>query len=394
MPSEALAIPPAEAIIPLAVPNIGAAEEAAVLRALRAGWVSSVGPDVGRFEAGVARVSGTRDAVAVASGTAAITIALRALGIGAGDRVLCPTYTFIATANAISAAGATPVFVDIDPATWAMDPARAADAIARLASLAAGSAPPRALIVVLPMGNAVDLAPYRELCAEHGMRLVVDAAAAIGASWDGAPIGLLADATTFSFNGNKTITTGGGGAVVGPDDLVARARHLASTGRVGRDYDHDVPAFNERMTNLEAALGTAQLARLPELLAAKRRVGAAVDALAAQLGLGTVPRDPRAAMGQWFSALVLDPEGPPIRQVVERLNALGVGARVFWKPMHRQAAYADVAAAQESTEACPVADELWRRVLPLPSSTGITDAELDRVRAAVHAVLGAGAARS
>lgn len=362
--------------IPLATPNIGAAEEERVLKALRDGWVSTVGPDVAAFEEGVAAVAGTPTASATASGTAALMLALRALGVGPGDTVLCPTYTFIATANAISAAGARPAFVDVDPATWSIDPEASVATAERIAERY--GKPPAAVVVVYPMGNPVDLAPLRAVCERFGMALVADAAAALGATWEGRAIGLLADATSYSFNGNKTITTGGGGAVVGPPELVARVKHLATTGRVGRDYDHDVPAFNERMTNLEAALGCAQLARLDAFIAAKARIADAVGALADELGCARAPRDARAARGDWFPALVLGAGDPPIRDVIASLNGEGIGVRLFWKPMHQQEAYAGDNAAGDPQARFPVADGLWERVLVLPSSTHLSDADLAR----------------
>ncbi|MDX8498949.1 aminotransferase class I/II-fold pyridoxal phosphate-dependent enzyme [Mesorhizobium sp. VK4C] len=371
--------------IPLAVPNIGPEDIESVNVAMTDGWVSSVGPDVPAFEQAVASASGTSSAVAVASGTAALMIALRALGIGRGDLVLCPTYTFIATANAITAAGADPIFVDIDPATWAIDVNHAEQLITRL--VAAGLPKPRAMIVVYPMGNPIDMTDVRVLAGRHGLRIVADAAAAIGSTFDDRPIGGLADATTFSFNGNKTITTGGGGAIVGEDYVVAAARSLATTGRLGVNYDHDRPAFNERMTNIEAALGRSQIARLESFIAAKARIRARHDHFALKHGLQVFPRHRLAQRGDWFSGVVLRPE-TDIRALVSVLNARGIGARLFWKPMHLQDGYAPLlrwlAHAGLSTKgAYAVADGLWQRVLPLPCSTNITDRQIDKV----HAVL-------
>jgi dTDP-4-amino-4,6-dideoxygalactose transaminase len=373
--------------IPLAVPNLGPQDEAAVSGAVRSGWVSSVGPDVQRFEAAIAAVSGTEQAVAVASGTAALVMALRALGVERNDLVLCPTFTFIATANAISACGADPVFIDSDPHTWALDLNKAEIVMGGLKR--AGLPAPRAVVVVYPMGNPVDPEPYRAFAKRHGMAFVVDAAAAIGATFDGRPIGLLADATAISFNGNKTITTGGGGAVVGPAAVVAKARHLATTGRVGVNYDHDVPAYNERITNLEAALGCAQIARLDDFLKAKRAVRDIHDAFASRHGLATFPRDHRADRCDWLSGVVL-PKDRDVAPVVAFLNQRGVDVRLFWKPLHLQQAYqplvgrlaeAQVLAPFESSEG------LWRRVLPLPCSTHITQAEIETVHAALAPAL-------
>ncbi|MET2832186.1 DegT/DnrJ/EryC1/StrS family aminotransferase [Mesorhizobium shangrilense] len=371
--------------IPLAVPNIGPEDIASVHTAMTDGWVSSVGPDVPAFEQAVAAASGTSSAVAVASGTAALMIALRALGIGRGDLVLCPTYTFVATANAIHSAGADPIFVDIDLATWAIDINHAEQMVSRL--VAVGLPKPRAIIVVYPMGNPIDMTDVKVFAERHGIRIVADAAAAIGSTFDGRPVGGLADATTFSFNGNKTMTTGGGGAIVGDDGFIAAARSLASTGRLGVNYDHDRPAFNERMTNIEAALGRSQIARLDSFIAAKARIRARHDLFAHKHDLDVFPRHRLAERGDWFSGVVLRPE-TDIRDVVSVLNSRGIGVRLFWKPMHLQEAYAPLLsslkqAGLSTDDLYPVADALWRRVLPLPCSTNITDRQIDEV----HAVL-------
>jgi dTDP-4-amino-4,6-dideoxygalactose transaminase len=239
------------------------------------------------------------------------------------------------------------------------------------------------------MGNPVDPAPYRDFCRRHGLAFVVDAAAAIGARFDGRPIGLLADATTISFNGNKTITTGGGGAVVGPAEVVEKARHLASTGRVGADYHHDVPAFNERMTNLEAALGCSQIARLDQFLEAKRSVRELHEGFATKHGLGTFPRDPRADRCDWLSGVVL-PAQMDAAVIAGRLNRRGIGVRLFWTPLHQQKAYAELVSQHAQAQVLAPfdkSDALWRRVMPLPCSTHIGRDQVERVHAGLAAAL-------
>lgn len=379
--------------IPLAVPNIGAAEEASVLAAVRSGWVSTVGPAVDEFELGIARVSGVEKAAAVAAGTMGLHVALVALGVGRGDLVIGPSYTFAATANAVSHAGATPYFLDIDPRSWTLDPEaltdllenrteRDADGVLRLA------ADGRRIGAVMPVytnGHPADMDTIVPLCRRFGLPVVADAAAAIGSLYKGEPIGRLADLTVYSFNGNKTITTGGGGAVVGPEPaLVARVKHLASTARVGSGYDHDEVGFNYRMTNLEAALGNAQLARLDEFVAAKQRIRRAYEtAFAGLQGISPFPSSGNVSRADWFFGIVVDPStGWNVPDLVAALNERGIGVRTFWKPMHLQPAFRDA-----PRDALPVTEVLWPKVLPLPCSTDLGDGDVARVIETVRGLL-------
>jgi perosamine synthetase len=226
-----------------------------------------------------------------------------------------------------------------------------------------------------------------ELAARVGVPVVADAAAALGARYRGRPIAATgATVSVFSFNGNKTVTAGGGGALVSDDEaLVARARHLSTTARVGTDYDHDEVGYNYRMTNVQAAVGCAQMEQLATFVAAKRRIQATYSARFADLpDLRPLPEAPWAESARWFAGFSLEGWGP------ERVAALraglredGVDARPFWKPMHLQRPYAGV-----PTEPLEVTEEVWQRIVTLPCSTGITDDELDRVVAAVRTRVG------
>jgi perosamine synthetase len=380
--------------IPLAVPNIGPAETASVLDAVSSGWVSTVGPAVTQFESQVAEVSGVGKAAAVASGTTALHMALIVLGVGRDDLVILPSYSFIASANAVSHAGAVPFFVDIDPDSWTLDPIAVRRAIEnhfyrdvynRLVHKASG----QRLAAIMPVytnGMPADMDAIRAVADDYDLPVLADAAASIGALYKGRPIGQVADLTALSFNGNKTLTTGGGGAVIGPDDaMVLRAKHISSTARIGTDYDHDEVGFNARMTNLEAALGVAQIERLPDFIAAKQRVADTYQTHLSDLpGVKMFPRPFWAERSVWFTGIVLGANAAmDVQGLVAALNADGIGVRKFWKPLHRQTPYLAV-----PRDALPVTEALWKHVLPLPCSTDLTDDDLEFIVARVVAHLG------
>jgi dTDP-4-amino-4,6-dideoxygalactose transaminase len=264
------------------VPNLSGNEERYVVEAVRSGFVSSIGPFVGRFEAGLAAAAGGDEAVATCSGTTALHLALTTVGVGRDDLVIVPSLTFVATANAVHHCGAIPWLFDVDAASWTLDPRLLEATLAAETAIERGrcihAASGRRVAAVLPvytLGLPAAMREIGEIARRHRLAVVADAAAALGASYRGGPIGRLADLTAFSFNGNKTVTCGGGGALVGGDpELLRRARHLSTTARVGTEYEHDLPGFNYRMTNLEAAVGCAQLERLDALVAAKRAIDA------------------------------------------------------------------------------------------------------------------------
>lgn len=376
----------------LAVPNIGPTEIASVLDAVTSGWVSTVGPAVTKFEQRMAEVSGVEKSAAVASGTTALHMALIVLGVQRDDLVIMPSYSFIASANAVSHAGAQPYFVDICAKSWTLDPdaVRAAiktnfhhDAQGQLVLTATG----QRLAAIMPVytnGMPADMDAIRAVAQEYGLPVLADAAASIGALYKGRPIGQVADLTALSFNGNKTLTTGGGGAVIGPDaTLVLRAKHISSTARVGIDYDHDEVGYNGRMTNLEAALGVAQIERLPEFITAKRRIADYYQSRLTKLaGVALFPRPDWADRSIWFSGIYLGPDAAmDVSALILALNADGIGVRKFWKPLHQQTPYLAAPRAP-----LPVTEALWPHVLPLPCSTNLSDDDLDYVstRVALH----------
>lgn len=374
-------------MIPTCLPNLTGNEAAYLAECISTTFVSSVGPFVTRLEQLVAEAAGSAGAVATASGTCALHAGLLTLGVGRDDLVVAPSFTFIASANAIAHCGAQPWLMDVESERWGMDPAVLEQALATETRTSDGQlihkASGRRVAAVMPV-HAIGLPPRMDaivaLARRHGLPVLADAAAAIGATSQGRLIGQLgADLSMISFNGNKTVTAGGGGALVGDDlALLARARHLTTTARVGGDYDHDMVGYNYRMTNIAAAVGCAQMERLEALVAAKRRIRRTYDAAFADLpGLSPFADDGEGAC--WFSGVVAQ---TPERAVAlrEHLRTARIEARSFWKPVHFQAPYRDA-----PRSAMPVSEALWSRMVTLPCSTGLTEADQGRVIDAVRA---------
>lgn len=379
-------------MIPLAEPNLGDREAALLAECVRSGWVSSVGPFVDRFERDAAEVCGLvgGGAAAVDSGSAAIYLALRAAGVQAGDLVIVPSYTFIATANAVAMAGAEPWLMDIEPESWCLDAELMRDELARSTERVAGEIVHRAtgrrvaaVVPVFTLGATPDMDAVRRVADGYGLPVIADAACAIGATYRGRPLATTADAVCLSFNGNKTLTCGGGGLVLSRDQkLVERVRHLSTQARPGGSYEHDDRGFNFRMTNLEAAVGCAQLARLDQLVGAKRAIRRRYDdALVGRFGLRALPSPAWCESSCWLSGVLLE-EGVSAGQTAASLQAAGIGARPFWKPLHLQTPYAE-----SPRSAMPVCESIWDRVLTLPCSTGLSQHEQERVIDRVPTVL-------
>lgn len=375
-----------EGRIPLAVPSIGGNAAAYLQACLDTNFVSSVGPFVERFEQAFAAAVGARHAVACASGTAALHLAFVGLGVGPGDDVLVADLTFVASVNAIVYTGARPVLVDAESTTYGMDPALVVAEIERRAST--GERQPAAIQVVHLLGHPADLAPIAAVADRHGIPVVEDAAEALGATYTlgplaGRAVGTIGQVGTFSFNGNKLITTGGGGMVVTDDEgLARRIRHLSTQARLpGLAYDHDEVGYNYRLTNLAAALGLAQLEELDRLLGARRANAARYDAVIATIrGLRPAPRAPWAASSFWLYTAALDtPDEGRRDAILQHLIAAGVESRPVWRPIHATRRYADAARLPGDA-----ADRIFASAFCLPSSSGLSDAEFDRVVAALR----------
>lgn len=349
-------------------------------------FVSSVGPFVSQFETSVAQSAGAERCVSVSSGTTALHLALTVMGVMRDDLVIVPSYTFIASANAISHCGAMPWLFDIGSHDWALDPVLLRVTLeSETTRTAAGlihTQTGRRVSAILPvytLGVPVDIDAIMAVADDFALPVIADAAAAHGATYKGRPLGQFGPKlSVLSFNGNKTVTAGAGGCIVGNDEkLMARVFHLATTARVGRNYDHDQVGFNYRLSNLNAAVGLAQMERFADLAAAKRRIRQTYDRAFADLDdVMPFPRPEWAQDNCWLSGFLARKESAHLKQ---ELAAVGVEIREFWKPMHLQAPYL-----QAPRTSMQVSDSIWRRVKILPSSSNLSPADQSRVIDAVR----------
>lgn len=383
---------PDEARIPLCVPEISGLEWLRLKACLDSGWISTAGPEVDSFETAFAEWLGARFALATINGTAALHLALIAAGVEPDDEVLMPSFTFIATANAVRYAGAWPVFLDSALSTWQMDVGLLARFLEDDCRSEGGALRNRrtgrriaALLPVHVLGHPVDMDPVQRLAERFGLPIVEDATESLGARYRGRPVGRDGTVACFSFNGNKMMTTGGGGMLVTDDPKLAeRARYLATTAKDDpAEGVHGAVGFNYRLTALQAALGSAQLARLDDFVAAKRRIAARYrEGLAALPGVSFMPEPDWAECVFWLASIRVDPEAAPLdrKALGLRLDHAGIATRPFWQPLHLSPAHKD---AQSLGGA--VAERLHREVLSLPCSCGLTAEQQDRVIAALRA---------
>jgi pyridoxal phosphate-dependent aminotransferase EpsN len=367
----------------LSPPHLGGLELEFVHEAFASNWVAPVGPHVDEFEKEFADLVGVAAAAAVSSGTAALHLALRLLGARRGDEVLCSTFTFSASANPIVYEGARPVFIDADRATWNMDPGLLRE---ELKACAARGKLPRAVIVVDLYGQCADFDAIVPACAAYGVPVIEDAAEALGASYRGRPAGTFGRLGVFSYNGNKIITTSGGGMLVGEDEeLIDRARFLASQARdPAPHYEHSEVGFNYRMSNVLAAVGRGQLRVLADRVAARRRNFEHYRRALADLpGLAFMPEADYGQATRWLTCLTINPEkfGATREEVRLALEAENIESRPAWKPLHMQPVFAGC-----RSRGGAVARELFERGLCLPSGSGMTEADLARVAAVVRSV--------
>jgi dTDP-4-amino-4,6-dideoxygalactose transaminase len=360
---------------------MGPDERKLLLDAFDSNWVAPLGPHVDAFEAEMAAYTGVPHACALSSGTAGLHLALLMLGVGAGDEVLTSTLTFAATANAVTYVGARPTFIDSERTSWNMDPALLAEA---LEARARAGKLPKAVVVVDLYGQCADWMPITETCARYGVPIVEDAAEALGARHGERSAGSFGVMSVLSFNGNKIMTTGGGGMLLSHDKRwTDRARFLATQARdPAPHYQHSHVGYNYRLSNLLAAVGRGQL-RVLEDRVAKRRANYAFyqEALGGLPGIELIPEAPWGRSTCWLTCITVDPArfGATREDVRLALQARDIEARPVWKPMHLQPVFSGC-----DTVGGAVAADLFERGLCLPSGSALTQAELEEVAGVVR----------
>lgn len=380
-----------EGTIPLCVPEIHGNEWKYVKECLDSNWVSSAGPFVNRFERAVADYVKTRYAVATVNGTAALHVALLVAGIQPNDEVLVPALTFVAPVNAVRYAGAWPVFIDAEPDYWQMDPRKVADFLAkecRWSGKLINKSTGRQVKAILPvhiLGHPVDMEPIIEVARRFELTVIEDATESLGARYQGQCVGRLGDLACFSFNGNKIITTGGGGMITTESSTLAeRARYLTTQAKDNPvEYVHNEIGYNYRLTNVQAAIGCAQMEVLDEYVARKREILSKYrEAFRGLRGIKTQAEAPGCLSICWLSTITIDASqpGPDSRQFMKHLAEQGIQSRPLWHPIATLPPYRDCQSYQVE-----VAQVLYRDALSLPSSVGLTEADQARVIDVVQA---------
>ena len=376
-----------DSFIPLSTPWLDGKEKEYVLECLDTGWVAA-GSFIGRFEEAVAGYLGAPDAVATSSGTAAIHVALSMLGIGFGDEVICPSLTFVATTNAVVHTGARPAYVDSNSETWGMDPVSLSLALEKGCRVQADGSVidlesglrVGAVMVVHLYGHPVDMTPILEIAERFRLPVIEDATESLGSVYRGIPTGILGNIGCFSFNGNKTITSGGGGIIVSKDSrLVSKARYLINQAKdPGDEFHHSEVGFNYRLSNLHAAVGLAQFERLEEFLTARRSHAQRYSAAFAENPGITFSIEPKGSRSNyWLSTVLLnhDKFALPPAEVVTKMKEAGIEVRRPFVPNHLLPPYQQDRVFGE----LPNTLSLYERGLNLPSSAWLEEHQLDRI---------------
>lgn len=367
----------------LSTPHMSTRELEYVKEAFLTNWIAPVGPHVDAFEKEFCQITGAPHAAAVSSGTAAIHLALRLLGVETGDEVFCSTLTFAATANPIVYQGAKPVFIDSDYISWNMNPDLLGEALAARAHI---GKLPKAVILVHLYGQSADIEPILAVCNEYNVPLIEDAAEALGATYKGQTPGTFGHIGIYSFNGNKIITTSGGGMLVSENpELVAKARFLATQAREeAPHYQHSEIGFNYRLSNVLAGIGRGQIQVLSERVAARRHnFEVYQQALGNLPGVEFMPEADFGTCTRWLTCLTVDPEafGADREQIRLTLATQQIEARPVWKPLHLQPVFAECECFGGA-----VAGDLFARGLCLPSGSNLAHEELERVIEAIFTV--------
>ncbi len=367
----------------LSSPHMSGLEQQFVQEAFDTNWIAPLGPHVDAFEHEFAQRVGIKHAAALSSGTAALHLALILAGVGTGDEVLVSTLTFSASVNPIAYLGGRPVFIDSERTSWNMDPALLAETMERKARQ---GKLPKAVIPVHLYGQSADMTPILEICSRYEIPVIEDAAEALGATYKGRAPGTLGKAGIFSFNGNKIITTSGGGMLVSDDgDFIIQARKLATQSRdPAPHYQHSEIGYNYRLSNVLAGIGRGQLQVLEERVQARRRnFEFYQDTLGDLPGIAFMPEAPWGRHTRWLTVITVDPSqfGADRETIRLALEAENIEARPVWKPMHLQPVFHECEAVGGS-----VAEDLFEQGLCLPSGSNLSEGDLARVVGVVRSL--------
>lgn len=361
--------------IPLAEPCLGGNEWKYIKECLDTNWVSSTGEFVDRFESNIAYYTGTKYAVATVNGTAAIHTALNILGVGPGDKVLVPTLTFIASVNPILYCGAEPVFIDSEEETYNIDPDQV---IKKIYEMISNDEKPKVVIVVHLYGQPAEMDPIVDICKKNSIYLIEDATESLGSKYNGKMTGSLGDIACFSFNGNKLITAGGGGMLVTSNkDWAEKARYLTTQAKDDPvQFIHNEIGYNYRLTNIQAAMGVAQLEQIDEFIYRKRQIARYYyEKLSKTPGIIVTKEKKDIYCNYWLTTILVDEfeYGINSKELYKILQEKGIMVRPFFKPIHQLPMYKNY-----NTE-CNVAKKLWEKGICLPCSISISEKELEYV---------------
>ena len=367
----------------LSPPYMSSSEKELLIEAFDSNWIAPLGPQVDQFEAEMAEYIGIKSSAALSSGTAALHLALKVLGLNSGDKVLCSSLTFAASANAIRYENCIPVFIDSDPGTWNLDVDSLEEAILKHK--------PKALIAVDLYGHSCDYDAISDICKRHGVAIIEDSAEALGAEYKGQKCGAFGDISVFSFNGNKIITTSGGGMLLSDnEEYVQKARFLATQAREPElHYEHRELGYNYRMSNLLAAVGRGQLRVINDRVNSRRKIFQRYqEALGAFEGLEFMPEAPDCRSNRWLTTLTVDSKiaGVTRTDIIDALAGENIESRPVWKPMHLQPLYKDFD--YISNNGVDVSGKLFKDGLCLPSGSDLSESDQDRVIDIILSTLG------
>ncbi|WP_018923063.1 aminotransferase class I/II-fold pyridoxal phosphate-dependent enzyme [Salsuginibacillus kocurii] len=356
----------------LSTPHMSGEEQKYIQQAFETNWIAPLGDNVNQFEQDIIDYTGATATAAVSSGTAAIHLALELLGVGPDDTVICSSLTFVASVNPVLYQGAAPVFIDSEPGSWNMSPRALEQALIEAAEQ---DKLPKAVVVVHLYGQSADMNPILELSSRYGVAVIEDAAESLGATYKGKLTGSMGDFGIFSFNGNKIVTTSGGGMLVSNnEEAINRARHLATQAREPvPHYQHEVAGYNYRLSNVLAGIGRGQMEVIEERVQARRVVFKRYEKELGHLpGIEFMPEMDYGRSNRWLTALTIEPEiaGIGRNELIEALERANIEARPVWKPMHMQPLF-EGAKYYKHGEHC-VAEELFEKGLCLPSGSNLT----------------------